>query len=81
MFGDEEPKPTVGASILGILRDNEESPERSAIADSALDFLAAERSSNDAGVSALDFLEIGDDQRTSASDPALKDFLKDLKNQ
>jgi molecular chaperone DnaK len=81
VFGDEDPKPVVGASILGILRNNAESPEKSAVVESALDFLAAEQKAPDAGISALDFLDIETDKRASESDAALNDFLNDLKNQ
>jgi molecular chaperone DnaK len=81
VFGDEEPKPAIGASILGILRENAEDAPQSAVSDSALDFLKAESKSPVAGVSALDFLDIERDKRASSSDPALKDFLKELENQ
>jgi molecular chaperone DnaK len=79
VLGDEDPKPAVGTSILGILRDNAEATERSDIGASALDFLAKEPQQANAGESALEFLESEPDNRTSDSDTALEDFLKDLR--
>lgn len=78
VIGDEDPKPMVGASVLGILRDNAETPDRSAIGRSELGFLADEPQPADVGESALDLLESEPDKRASDSDTALGDFLKDL---
>lgn len=79
VFGDEDPKPAVGASVLGILRQNSEAAEKSEINASALDFLNDEPKPTVAGESALDYFDAPSTNQASESDNALGDFLKDLR--
>ncbi len=83
VVGDEDPKPAVGASVLGVLKENEEMREHSKVDAADLDFLSvAEELKSDVGDSVLDFLsDAGEMSLPSAgdSDPELGDFLKNLK--
>ncbi len=79
-FGDEEPKPEVGASVLGILRDNLGSA-KSDVGESMLDFLKDSNPDQQIpGDSVLDFLNEATEKKPRANDSALDDFLKERKN-
>ena len=78
-FGDEEPKPDVGASVLGILRENLGSA-KSDVGESMLDFLKdSDPSQQIYGDSVLDFLNEAIEKKPGANDSALDDFLKERK--
>ena len=78
-FGDEEPKPEVGASVLGILRENLGSA-KSDVGESMLDFLKdSDPSQQIHGDSVLDFLNEAIEKKPGANDSALDDFLKERK--
>ena len=78
-FGDEEPKPDVGASVLGILRENLGSA-KSDVGESMLDFLKdSDPSQQIHGDSVLDFLNEAIEKKPGANDSALDDFLKERK--
>ncbi len=72
---NEQPKSAVGSSQLGFLND----PAKKSAGESIIGAIETDESKKSAGDSILDFLNTtADDQKSSNSDSALGEFLKDL---
>ena len=80
-FGDEDVKPEVGASALGVLAGLQENEGTQVVEPSNLKIhidQGEEKNKPTAGDSVLDFLNQATDPQPSASDSALDDFLSQL---